>query len=242
MLLEGNISVKAALLSPYRNVKKIIVDKKKKSKDSGYIIFKAKEQGVPVESITREEIDKMASGKTHGGMLAEVEDRIYQNVYDIKNDDFVAFVEGIEDPFNFGYIIRSLYAAGCSCIITNERNWSNAATTVTKASAGASEYIKHITTSNVANTLNELQTAGFEVVAAARDDHAIEMYDYDFNKKVCICIGGEKRGLTKDVLELSNQHVYIPYNTDFKNALNAVAASTILSFEILRQRRANTPD
>ncbi|OCN04347.1 RNA methyltransferase [Erysipelotrichaceae bacterium MTC7] len=241
MLLEGNISVKAALLSPYRKVNKILIDIKKRGKDSGFIIFKAKEQNVPIEYLSREEIDSLASGKTHGGLLAEVEERTYQDITDVIDDTFIAYVEGIEDPFNFGYIIRSLYAAGCTCIITNERNWSNAATTVTKASAGANEYMKHITTTAVEKTIKDLQNLGFNIIAAARDDTAIEMYDYDFTNKVCICIGGEKRGLSKDILEQSNQHVYIPYNTDFKNALNAVAATTILSFEVVRQRRVSHP-
>lgn len=238
MLYEGNISVKAALLSPYREVEKIIIDKNKKDRDTNYIARIAKENAITVEYSERESINELASGSTHGGVIAYVSDRDYQSISDITSDKpFIALVEGIEDPFNFGYILRSLYAAGCDAVITNDRNWSNAANVVAKASAGASEYLAHIVSEDFTETLETIKEKNIQIVCAMRDDRAIEMYDYNFNQAICICIGGEKRGLSKEVLKFSNQNVFIPYNLDFKNALNATSATTILAYEILRQRR-----
>ncbi|MFV0381922.1 MAG: TrmH family RNA methyltransferase [Breznakia sp.] len=237
-ILEGNISVKAALLSPYRLVEKILIDEKKRTRDTTFIMRKAKEARVEVYYETREKIDALASGYSHGGMLAYVHERQYQEIHDLADDiNFFAFVEGIEDPYNFAYILRSLYAAGCQAIITNERNWSNAANVLAKASAGASEYLAHICTANSSETLSTLKKQNIAIVCAMRDDQAIELYDYNFKQAVCICIGGEKRGLSKDILKLSNQNVYIPYRSNFRNALNASSATTILAFEIVRQRK-----
>lgn len=237
MLFEGNISVKAALLSPYREVIKILVDQDKKDRDTNYILRKANEQNISIEYTTRESIDEITTGKTHGGLVAYVEDRVYQNLEDYLGNSFFAVVEGIEDPYNFGYVLRSLYAAGCNAVITSNRNWSNAANVVAKASAGASEYLPHICTENFSETLTALKENGIQIVSSMRDDSAIELYDYDFTQPVCICIGGEKRGLSKDILQASDQNVFIPYNSDFRNALNAVSATTILAFEIVRQRK-----
>jgi len=240
MLFEGNISVKAALLSPYRKVNKILVDKSKKNRDTRFILNKAIESSIPIEYTSREYINECSSGNTHGGIIAYVEDRTYQNIEDcLSNVSFFALVEGIEDPYNFGYILRSLYAAGCSGIITSNRNWSNAASVVTKASAGASEYLPHICTEDFTATLTTLKNNNIPIVCSMREDGAIALYDYDFKQPVCICIGGEKRGLSKEVTQLSNKSVYIPYNSDFKNALNAVSATTILAFEIVRQRKSS---
>lgn len=239
MLFEGNISVKAALLSPFREVTRILVDEDKKDRDTNYILRKANEQNILIEYTTRESIDEITTGKTHGGLVAYVEDRTYQDIKDYtKNSTFFAVIEGIEDPYNFGYVLRSLYAAGCNVVITSNRNWSNAANVVAKASAGASEYLPHICTEHFSETLSTLKENDIQIICSMRDDSAIELYNYDFAQPVCICIGGEKRGLSKDILQASNQNVYIPYNSDFKNALNAVSATTILAFEIVRQRKA----
>ena len=217
-ILEGNISVKAALLANKRCIHKIYVDKKKKDRDTAFIIRKAKEKKIPIETHTREEIDEYAQGKTHGGMIAFCGERSYQKLSDcIMNDDcFLCILEGIEDPFNFGHVLRSLYAAGCDGVIIPPRNWTTAAGVVAKSSAGASEYLSMI-------------------IAAERKD-AVNLYEYTFPKRVCIAIGGEMRGLSKIVAQACDQNVFIPYANDFKNAMSASSSATIFAFELLRQR------
>lgn len=237
-LLEGKISVKAAIASKYRIVKEIIIDIKKKDRDTSYILYKAKENNIVITRKKREEIDAMCDGNTHGGIVAYVEERSFSNLEEvIQPNGFLAFIEGVEDPFNFGYIVRSLYAAGCDAILLSPRNWTSAATILARSSAGASELMKMVVCEDMEQTLQTLKANNYKIVCANRNDKAIEMYDYNFNQSVCICIGGEKRGLSKIVENNSDQDVYIPYNNDFKNALSAASASTILAFEILRQRK-----
>lgn len=112
----------------------------------------------------REEIDALAQGKTHGGLLAVCSEREYQNLEDIvqKPDLFLALIEGVEDPFNFGYILRTLYAAGCDGVIIPPRNWTSAADVVTKSSAGASEYINLFLAENMEETLQLLKNIKFQ--------------------------------------------------------------------------------
>lgn len=237
-LLEGKISIKAALKANQRKINKIIIDDQKKDRDTTYIIQTAKVKQIPIVKETRANIDALCEGKTHGGIMAEVEARNFQTLEEImENNNFIALIEGVEDPFNFGYVLRSLYAAGCASIILPQRNWTSAASTLAKSSAGASEFMKMHVSENFEDTLFLLKRENYQIVCANRDNKAIEMYDYDFNQKICICIGGEKRGLSKVILENSDQDVYIPYNTDFKNALSAASATTILAFEIMRQRK-----
>lgn len=237
-IMEGNISVKAALLAHVREVKEVWIDEKKNDRDTRFILAKAYEQSIPVIKCNKEKIDEVASGKTHGGCIAFVGERTYQKLDDILKKDkiFLAIVEGIEDPFNFGYVCRILYAAGCDGLLVSERNWSTATTTVTKSSAGASEYLPLIPIGNIDETLNRLKEKNIPLYCAMRED-AIEYYDADFNHSCCIALGGEMRGLSKSILSHSSQNIYIPYANDYRNALNAAAACSAIAFEIVRQRR-----
>ena len=149
---------------------------------------------------------------------------------------FLAILEGIEDPFNFAYALRTLYAAGCSGVLLNERNWAHQDGLIAKSSAGASEYIRLIDCKDMENTLEICKEKGCTLYCAMRKD-AIEMYDADYTKPFILAIGGEKRGLSKIVLNQSDQNIMIPYANDFKNALNASSAVAAVAFEVVRQRK-----
>ena len=146
MILEGSLSVKAALQNGRRKVHRLLIDEKKKDRDTGYILFLAKEMNIPVERCKREDLDAMAVGKTHGGVLAETGSRIYQDLSECLNSEnpFVVFLEGIEDPFNLGYIARTLAAVGCSGVVMPERDFSYSESVILKSSAGASERINWV--------------------------------------------------------------------------------------------------
>lgn len=236
-IVEGNISVKAVLLANHRTVRQIIVDEKKKDKDTAFILHRAKERKVAVSFQKREEIDALAQGTTHGGILAYCGERSFQNVEDVlsRPDLFLALVEGIEDPFNFGYVLRTLYAAGCDGVFIPPRNWTSAAGVVTRSSAGASEYMNLFVTDDMEETLKHIKQKGVTFLCAQRSD-AISLYSYSFPKRICIAIGGEMRGLSKQVLRQSDQNLFIPYRQDFRNAMTAAASTAIFAFEYVRQK------
>lgn len=238
-ILEGNISVKAALQAKRRMVEKVIVEEKKHDADTRYILHLAKEADVLIERCTRARIDAMASGTTHGGMLALCGEREYQSLeaYQQRSVIFLALLEGIEDPYNFAYALRSLYAAGCDGVIIPHRNWTTAAGVVGKASGGACEYLDLIIADPLENTLKELKKQNITLVCAQRSEQSRDVYTYTFPDRLCLAIGGEMRGLSKAVRAASDQNIYIPYANDFRNAMTAASSSAILAFERLRQRK-----
>ncbi len=236
MIIEGNVSVKAAILGGKRKVNTVFLDKDKHDRDIHFIERRAEEAGIAVIKKTRKEIDEMAEGRTHGGVIAEAEGRTYQALEECISDNaFLVLLEGVEDPFNLGYIMRSLYSAGCDGLIIRPRSWENAESVILKASAGASEYLNVIMEEPV-DAVEACKARGIYVYAAMRRD-ADEYYDADFTKPVLICIGGEMRGLSSAVLKKADRNIYIPYANDFRNALNASAAGAVLAFEVFRQRR-----
>lgn len=199
---------------------------------------KCEEKHVNIEKTSREYIESLATGHTHGGVIAEVSTRKYDDLKDVLKveNPFLVLLEGVEDPFNLGYIMRSLYSAGCNGLILRKRNWETSESTILKSSAGASEYLPTILSDNIESDIEECKKNKLHVYAAMRKD-AKAYFDGNYKKPVLLMIGGEMRGLSSKVLKLADENIYIPYANDFRNALNAAGAAAVLGFEVMRQRK-----
>lgn len=238
-IVEGTLSAKAVIEAKRRPVSKVLINKTKKSRDIDYLIRIARSNKIVVEFVNETEIEKHVEGKTHGGVIAFVGKRTYQQLETLLESPkpFIAILEGIEDPFNFGYCLRSLYASGCDGVIVSKRNWTTVVDVVTKSSAGASEFINIYESQDLPATIIQLKAAGLTVYGANRKE-AKSLYETKFNDKLVVAIGGEKRGLSSKVARLCDYNIYIPYANDFRNAINGSSATSIISFEIFRQRGA----
>lgn len=237
MIIEGDISVKAALKYNHRILHKIYIDEKREDKDCRYIKKIAEEKNVEVIRMPREEIETMAQGKSHGGLVAEVGKRVFQTLEECMGEEmpFVVVVEGVEDPFNLGYIIRALYSSGCTGLILRKREWEMVEGTILKSSAGAYDALPIYLSEDISEDIKVLKEKGLTCYAAMRKN-AIVYTEGNFNQPIVLLIGGELRGLSSKVLKESDQNLYIPYANDFHYALNAAGASAVLGFEVLRQR------
>lgn len=239
IILEGNIAIKAALLANKRNISKILVSKNKIDKDTGFILNRAKDRNIEIVKTSKEEIDLMSIGKTHGGLIALCSPRVNQNIDELSKagiSGYYALIEGIEDPFNYGYILRTLYAMGCNGVISRKRDWSTVDSTIVKSSAGASEYINIYEYDNVDEIIQLSNKQDIPIICAYRDN-AISLDKFTFPENFIICIGGEMRGLSKEILSSSSFNLYIPYANEFRNALNGASAVSMLAYEIYRQRQ-----
>ncbi len=239
MIVEGAIAVKAAMSSKYRKVIKIYIDVDKHTNDVSYIIQEAYHNRLPVERCSRDMIERMARGRTHGGIVANVSDRRFQSITTMlmKEEPFLALIEGVEDSFNLGYILRSLYAFGCDGVILPQREWDFEDGTMVKSSAGASEFIPIHLTEDLKTTIQTLKDNKIRIVSAYRGENSVNLYHTDLSKGgLMVCVGGPMRGLSREVLDSSDAFVYIPYANDFRNALNAASAASVLASEVYRQR------
>ncbi len=234
-IFEGTISCKAILEANKRDIKCLYVDKKKRTKDFGYIIAIAKKQNVKVEVVEREKLNDLSNSIKHGGMLLVADSKPKETLHD-KIDGFLAYVDGIEDPYNLGSITRTLYASGCSALILPKRDWSMAESTILKASAGAFEKMDIYWIDNEQELVDYLKLNNIPLLCAHRKN-AMSLYDYAFPKNFCMAIGGSYRGLSSLICENSTQNIVIEYGRDFKNALDAPSAVSVIAFEVLRQNR-----
>lgn len=243
-VFEGMTSIRAILRGidagvNDRRITTILFDKakiRKISKEVGYLKAVSSQYGYSVVDSTDEELDKLTLGNSHGGLIAITEERVLpyldQNS-DILPCGFYVMIEGIEDPYNFGYSLRSLYAMGCSGIILTERNWMSAAGVVCRSSAGASEMFK-IYRSSPAECIDIFKSRGYTVVCADENTDNI-LGQCQLKLPLLLIVGGEKRGISRAILDKADVLVKIDYAREFRASLSAASATTMFAYEISRQ-------
>ena len=236
MIIEGSLSVKSAIENSKRVINKVFLSEGKRSKDIQYIKHLCYKHNIDFELISKEAIGELAIGKTHGGVIADVGFRAKETLKDHVYGN-VLLVEGVEDPYNLGMMLRTCAAAGFKTIITNERDYQESEAIILKSSAGASESLVWLRTDDFVVLLQELKQKDYEVVSALRSNQSIPYDQHQYHHRTCLCIGGERRGLSKGVIENSDVLTHITYDTNVKIALSAVSATAVIAFEIVRQRR-----
>ncbi len=145
-------------------------------------------------------------------------------------------LDGIEDPFNFGYSLRALYAAGVDGLVVRPRNWMSAAGTVARSSAGASEWVPTAVAETAEEAAAFFRQRGLTVACAAKDDRAVPLFTADLSSPLFLLVGGEKRGITRSFMDQADLLLEIPYGREFRQSLGTTSAASVLGFEILRQR------
>ena len=233
MIIEGAISVKVAISNKKREVNKVYIDKNKKTKDFNYIRKIAKENGVELIEMPKEYLINLAKGKTFGGILADVSLRKYDEL----TDGDVFYLDGIEDPFNLGYIMRNLYAFGVKNLILSSYDYSNMESQLLKSSAGAYDMLNIKLVDDSYKYLKELKTSGYTLYALKRGEDAKDVFNIKFADKSLFMIGGEKRGIASNIIELADEYLYIPYGSDFRNSLNACNATAVVTTLLFNQRK-----
>ncbi|MBQ7334917.1 MAG: hypothetical protein IJW92_00365, partial [Clostridia bacterium] len=134
-ILEGMTSISALLNSTAENdrvIQKVWIDRtkrKSKSAEIGFLTAKSHALAFPIEFVDAEDIAAHTTGSTHGGILAFCSERTIPALTPEKllPNSFYVYLEGIEDPYNFGYTVRTLYAAGVAGVVLPPRNWMSAA-------------------------------------------------------------------------------------------------------------------
>ena len=224
-----------------RRVLRVLVDESKaqaRKKELSWLSHRADELGFSIEYVSSAEIDALTTGNTHGGIIAECSERTVPTLTAdaIKSDGFYVMLEGIEDPYNFGYAIRSLYACGADGIVLSPRNWMSAGGVVCRSSAGASERLP-VYKSEPTEAAELFRGAGYKIVCAGIRD-SVSSFEADMKKPLFLVVGGEKRGISSALLALADEIVRIDYGREFSGSLSAASAATVLGYEVLRQNRS----
>ena len=243
ILFEGMTSLSALINAERRGtsrrkILKVYFEKSKIRKERGRFTFiknAAEDIGFELEVVDEECIEKLATGKTHGGILALATEATYKSLTDdsIDKDGFVVILDGIEDPYSLAYSLRTVYACGADRVILPTRLPSGSDALVCRSSAGASELLD-IRLSDSLEAALAYKEKGYTIVSAAIPNSSL-CYEADLKKPLLLIIGGEKRGISSKLLEVSDINIRIPYGGDFMGSLSTTSAVSILAYEVLRQ-------
>ncbi|MCQ2609606.1 MAG: 23S rRNA (guanosine(2251)-2'-O)-methyltransferase RlmB, partial [Lachnospiraceae bacterium] len=222
------------------SIKVLYVEKGIKDPRINEIINEAKSNKTVVKFVDSEELDKISVSKKHQGIIAEVLEYEYVEVEDIldyakeKNEPpFIVILDEIEDPHNFGAIIRTCVCAGVHGIIIKNRNQVQVTKTVIEVSSGATNYIKIARVVNISKTIEDLKEKNIFIYATAMEGESI--YKTNLKGSIALIVGNEGKGVSRLVKENADQVVSIP-QTGLIDSLNASVACGVVIYEIYRQR------
>lgn len=225
-LIFGRNPVKEAILSD--RVVRLYISRS--IKDNSLLELAHNHHLVPM-MVSNEELDRFCEG-VHQGVAADIKryeylslDNILGKIKKIKNP-VIVMLDGINDPHNFGAILRSCDVFNVSAIIISKHNQVPLNATVAKTSAGAINYVPVVLVNNLNAAISVLKDNGFWVVSA--DGQGTTNYhelNYDF--PTVLVVGSEGKGISQLVLRNSDYIVKIPL-LGHVNSLNASVATGIL--------------
>lgn len=232
------------LINSHHSINKILVADGAKDGSIKKIIALAVDRKIRVEFVPRAKLDQLSDRQNHQGVVAlaaPVEysslDDILEHARAIDQPPFIILLDEIQDPHNFGAILRTAEAAGVHGVLIPKHRSVPLNATVEKTSAGAASYVRVAQIGNVAQTLRQLKELDLTVLGADLD--GLSIFDQsarsDLTVPLVLAIGNEGKGLRRLTKELCDRLIAIPMFGNI-NSLNASCAAAVLIYEVVRQR------
>lgn len=226
----------AEALSSSRPIESILISKNNHTGSIVAIISKAKKKGITIKEVDQKKLDFMTGGATHQGIVAIAAVKEYSTVEDILTlakdrgeAPFIIILDEIEDPHNLGAIIRTAECSGAHGVIIKKRHSAGLSYTVSKASAGAIEYVPVARVTNISTTIDDLKEQGIWVYGA--DMNGTDYSKCDFSGGCALVIGNEGKGISRLVRDKCDTIVSLPMKGRI-NSLNASVAAGVLMYKI----------
>ncbi|MBI4564458.1 MAG: RNA methyltransferase [Planctomycetes bacterium] len=242
--IEGRPSILAALQAGKRKFLEILVSRAAKPEKVEEIVRLARRRGVGVRHVATEAIERLAHGRTHGGVLAVCEARAFtppeallDSVRRAPEPPLLLLLDGVDDPKHLGQALRSAEALGAHAVLVRRRAWDFDETEVSRASSGAFERMDLVVFDGV-HLLDRLREAGLQIVACL--GNAVKtMYETDLAAPTVIVIGGEKRGISGAVRAVCSRRMSIPTRPGAAT-LSLTHAAAVALAEAMRQRKVRS--
>lgn len=204
------------------------------------IIELANAGGIPVEFAEKEFFDSKFH-KGHQGVAAVVEKKRLLSIDELSaipekkwEIPFFLILDLIEDPRNFGAILRVADAAGMHGVVFQSHRSAGITSVVSKASAGALEYVNLAEVVNIKHAIDKMKKLNITIIGAEAGSE-LTPWDIDMKGPLAFVIGSEGQGLRKTVREICDFVVSLPMRGKV-NSLNVSVATGILAYEVIRQR------
>lgn len=197
--------------------------------------------GVPVKQVDRAELDALAHGTSHGGVVALCSPKprmdakgLTDLLNHVREPPLLLLLEGVDDARNLGFTLRTAEAMGAHAVLIKKHLWDFDEVEVGRPSSGAYERVPLVQIDEV-EVLRQLQRRGLRLYGCLAGAKRT-IYDRDLTKGVILAIGGEKRGLSGAVRKICDRFVTIP-TAGGPTSLSLSHAAAIILSEAMRQRR-----
>lgn len=241
-VIAGLNSVRTALSHGAGAVTELWVEKRRQDRRIREILQLAEAAGVPVRQVARQELDQLAYGANHQGVVAKTrapaaldEAALKALILGLEVPPFLLVLDGVQDPHNLGACLRSADGAGVHAVIAPKDRSAGLGPTVCKVACGAAENVPFIQVTNLARTLRWLQDeAGVWLVGTAGEAQT-SLYEQDLKGPLALVMGGEEKGMRRLTREACDSLVSLPMAGSVES-LNVSVAAGICLFEAVRQR------
>ncbi len=207
------------------------------------LLEKAAAEGIPIREVDRSELDRMAAGGVHQGVVAAVvrptEYSPADLVHSAKAAPLIMVLDGVEDPQNFGAVVRTAEGASADGVVYQRRRAAPPGGAAVRASAGAMAHMRLAPVVNIARAVAELKDEGVWVVGLDADAGQV-YHEVDYRQPSAIVVGGEGAGLRRLVRERCDWLVSIPMLGRI-SSLNVSVAAAVVLYEAVRQRDVGSP-
>lgn len=208
------------------------------------VIRRAKSSGIDFQEATAESLTQLCHARDHQGLVARMPEFPYcsLDILDAPSNDkqrFALVLDRIQDPFNFGSILRSADLFGVSTVLIGEREQVGVTSHVARSSAGAVNFLNICRVPNLCEASQRLLATDYQLIAAT-EKSSTPPSQIDFRSNTAIVIGNEGTGIDPDLLNLATQTCAIPQSGHI-DSLNAAVAAGILCYEVARQRTHADP-
>ena len=235
MIISGKNSVFEALNSG-TTINKVLIDNLQKGEFVNKVLDICQKRKIRYDFVDKKRLDKLSIHNQ--GIVADITDYKYCEVDEILNNksekgNFIVILDRIQDPHNFGSIIRVCECAGVDGIIIEDRRSCVVNETVYKTSAGAINHVKIAMVKNINLVIKELKEKNIWVYAAEGSEKRI--YDCDLTGNIAIVMGSEGEGVSRLTKSLCDEVISLPMFGKV-NSLNVSTATSAIIYEALRQR------
>lgn len=206
-----------------KNIRKVYLSKNFKDKN---IIDYIKKNKIKYVISDPKVMDNMI--KNNQGIIVDINDYEYSNLESI-DSNFVVILDHLEDPHNFGAIIRTSEAMGIKHIIIPKDRSVSVNETVMKTSVGALNHVNIIQVTNLVNAINYLKQQGFFIYGA--EANGVNYKNVDYSEKKCLVVGSEGKGISPVVRKNCDEIISLPMKGHV-NSLNASVAAGILIYRL----------
>ena len=245
-ILYGRHAVEEALRAGRRQVFKVVLAQGGKPTVQATFRLAARERGIPVEMVPRQQLDRISGGVHHQGVAAEAAPYHYHDLDDISGipaagpPPVLLLLDCLQDPQNFGALLRTGEAVAVSGVVLPKRRSVGVTPAVVNASAGAVEHLRVAQVTNMARAMEALKTKGFWIVGLEDDAQARPYDQVDLDVPLALVVGSEGQGLGRLVKRTCDFLVRLPMRGRI-SSLNASIAGSIVLYEALRQRERGRP-